>query len=91
MRSLSTFPSAFVALGPIKVALTVKHQNSADQEKQWHKGLFSVDQLGDAEMLLPRKARSIRAAGNEHLKVQHGAGLTYSSLFAPIGPSEAII
>lgn len=90
MRFLSIFPSPFVALGLIKVALTVKHQNSADQEKRRHKGLFSVDQLGAAEMLLLRKARSIRAAGKEQLKVQHRAGLSYSSPFAPIGPSEAV-
>lgn len=76
------------------VALTVEHQNSADQERQRHKGLFSVDQTA-AEMLLLllllRKMRSIRAAGNEQLKVQRRAGLTYSSPFPSIGSSKAVI
>lgn len=67
------------------VALTVEHQNSADQERRRHKSCFSADQTGAAEVLLLRKLRSIRAAGNEQLQVQRRAALT--SPLPPIGPS----
>lgn len=71
------------------VALTVEHQNSADQERRRHKSCFSADQTRAAEVLLLRKPRSIRAAGNEQLQVQRRAALT--SPLLPIGPSEAVI
>lgn len=91
-RFCSSFHLLFVALRWIKVvALTVEHQNSADQGRQRHKGLFSADQTGAAKMLLLRKMRSIRAAANEQVKVQWRAGLTYPSPFPSIALSKAVI
>lgn len=79
-RFLLIFPSPFVALGLMKVvALTVERQSSADEERQRHKGLFSAEML-----LLLRKMRSFRAAGNDQFKLLRRAGQTDSSPSAPL-------
>lgn len=72
------------------VALTVEHQNSADQETAAQRLIFSGSEpSGWNAAAAAAEKNAINSSGKEQFKAQLRAGGTYSSALPSISTSEA--